>query len=204
MNQYKGPQFDLGMRGHLESFAELNIEASLVGRTALWQALEPCGGEFNPTTWTPMPALLAAGRGLAAKVATEGIDFPIMPLLGLDAAALAELSDTAFGFVSQNAQTADELAAITLRDFVEHSLDEGVAACLSEKGHSVLSSFAAFRLGEVAGSRCSSSDGRTHRRRSSSGSTAFHDRSGQGGCGRSNELGEGGRITPRGAAVGRA
>ena len=146
MNQYKGPQFDLGMRGHLESFAELNIEATLVGKAALWQALEPQAGKFNPTTWTPMPALLAAGRGLAAKLASEGLDFPIMPLLGLDAAALAELSDTAFGFVSQKAQTAEDLAAVTLRDFVEHSLDGVVAACLSEKATHILASFAAFRL----------------------------------------------------------
>ncbi|ESY48146.1 MULTISPECIES: hypothetical protein [unclassified Mesorhizobium] len=146
MNQYKGPQFDLGMRGHLDSFAEVNIEASLVGKPALWQAIKPGASEFNPTTWTPMPALLEAGRGLASKFASEGLDFPIMPLLGLDAGALAELSDTAFGFVSPKAQTAEELAVVTLREFVGYSLDADFASHLSETAANIVYAFAAFRL----------------------------------------------------------
>lgn len=146
MNQYKGPQFDLGMRGHLDSFAEVNIEATLVGKPALWRALDAGAGEFNPTTWTPMPDLLTAGRGLATKFGSEGLNFPIMPLLGLEPAALAELSDTAYGFVSLKAQTADELAAVTLRDFVDRSLEPEVVTCLSEKAVQVLFGFAAFRL----------------------------------------------------------
>lgn len=146
MNQFKGPQFDLGMRGHLESFAEVNVEASLVGQSALWQRSEPEAGKFNPTIWTPVPDLLASSRGLAAKFASEGLKFPIMPLLGLDAEALTELSDTAFGFVSQNAQTAEELAAVTMQDFLERSLDAAFVACLAEKAPQVLFAFAAFRL----------------------------------------------------------
>jgi hypothetical protein len=146
MNQFKGPQFDLGMRGHLESFAEVNIEASLVGQTALWQSCEPEAGRFNPTTWTPLPDLLSSGRGLAATFAEKGFDTQIMPLLGLDAEALAELSDTAFGFVSQSAQTAEDLSAVTMREFLERSLDAPIVACLVEKAPQVLYAFAAFRL----------------------------------------------------------
>lgn len=146
MNQFKGPQFDLGMRGHLDSFADVNIEASLVGQRALWKRSEPEAGTFNPTTWTPVPDLLASGRALAAKFASEGLEFPIMTLLGLNAEALAELSDTAFGFVSQKAQTAEDLAAVTLRDFVERSLDEELVRSLSDQAPRILFAFAAFRL----------------------------------------------------------
>jgi hypothetical protein len=55
MNQFKGPQFDLGMRGHRDSFADVNIDANLVGRASLWEDLTPQDGQFDPTTWTPLP-----------------------------------------------------------------------------------------------------------------------------------------------------
>ena len=145
MNQYKG-QFDLGMRGHLDSFADVNIDAPLVGRAALWKRLDATTGEFNPTTWTPMPVLLDAARKLAATLAEKGIDAPVMPIIGLETAALAELSDTAFGFLSLKAQTAEELAAVTLRDFLQRSLDEGFVECLLTKAPEILFGFAAFRL----------------------------------------------------------
>lgn len=146
MNQYKGPQFDLGMRGHLDSFADLNIDAALVGQAALWKRLEPQAGRFNPTTWTPLPNLLAAARGLAKEIAAQGQDAVLMPLLGLDATALAELSDTAFGFLNLKAETAEELAAVTVRDFVERSLDADVAEALLIKAPDIVFNLVAFRL----------------------------------------------------------
>lgn len=145
MNQYKG-QFDLGMRGHLDSFADVNIDAQLVGCPALWKQLDGPTGEFNPTTWTPMPALLNAARELAVTFEEKGIDAPIMPLIGLGTAALAELSDTAYGFVSLKAETAEELAAVTLREFLQRSLDSDSVDCLLPKSPEILFGFAAFRL----------------------------------------------------------
>lgn len=145
MNQYKG-QFDLGMRGHLDSFADVNIDAPLIARAALWRRLDAATGEFNPTTWTPMPVLLNAARKLAATLEEKGIDAPIMPIIGLETAALAELSDTAFGFLSLKAQTSEELAAVTLKEFLQRSLDDGYIDCLLAKAPEILFGFAAFRL----------------------------------------------------------
>jgi len=145
MNQYKG-QFDLGMRGHLDSFADLNIDAPLVGRAALWKQSEAAAGGFNPTTWTPMPVLLEAARKLAATLAEQGMDAPILPRIGLGTAAISELSDTAFGFLSQKAQTAEELAAVTTREFLQRSLEEVFVECLQAKAPDILFAFAAFRL----------------------------------------------------------
>jgi len=145
MNQYKG-QFDLGMRGHLDSFADLNIDAPLVGRGPLWKQLEAAEGEFNPTTWTPMPVLLEAARKLAATLAEQGVEAAVTPLVGLGTAAIAELSDTAFGFLSLKAQTAEELAAVTVREFLQRSLDAPFVECLLAKAPDILFGFAAFRL----------------------------------------------------------
>ena len=146
MNQYKGPQFDLGMRGHLDSFADTNIDAAMVGQPALWKRLEPQAGLFNPTTWTPLPVLVTAARDLAKKIAPHGQDAVVMPFLGLDAAALAELSDTAFGFLSLKAQTADELATLTVRNFVERSFDPEVAEAILVQAPDVAFNLVAFRL----------------------------------------------------------
>lgn len=147
MNQFKGPQFDLGMRGHLDSFADINIDAGLIGNAALWRDLEPAAGQFDPTTWTPLPKIFEAARGLSAKFAHVGLDAEIMSLIGLPEPALAELSDTAFGFVSPKAETTEQLAKVTIRDFLRRSLDDDdFVATLEMHTPSTLFDFAAFRI----------------------------------------------------------
>jgi hypothetical protein len=147
MNQFKGPQFDLGMRGHLDSHADLNVDANLIGRPSLWHDLEPAAGQFDPTTWTPLPLLLTAVRTLATDLEKAGLDAPIMDLLGLPEPALAELSDTAFGFVDSKAETTDELAKVTVRSFLSQALrDETLLKALEAHSPKTLFSFAAFRI----------------------------------------------------------
>ncbi len=147
MNQFKGPQFDLGMRGHSDSHADLNVDASLVGLPALWHDLESAAGQFDPTTWTPLPSLLAAVRTLAADLEKAGLNATMMDLLGLPEPALAELSDTAFGFVDSKAETADELAKVTVRGFLRQALrDDVLMKALEAYSPKTLFSFAAFRI----------------------------------------------------------
>jgi hypothetical protein len=147
MNQFKGPQFDLGMRGHLDSHADLNVDANLVGRPALWRDLEPAEGQFNPTTWTPLPSLVAAVGTLATDLAKAGFDATMMDLLGLPEPALAELSDTAFGFVDSKAETTEELAKVSVRGFLSQALrDEVLMKALEAHSPKTLFSFAAFRI----------------------------------------------------------
>ena len=145
MNQFKGPQFDLGMRGHLDSFADVNLDAGLIDIPALWQFVS-AKREFNPTTWTPLPVRFKAGRWLSQKLKRAGLDAAIAPLLGLNKDALERLSDTAFGFLSTKAESSSELADVTVRDFLERSLGpdqvEHWVACAEE----YLYGFAAFRL----------------------------------------------------------
>ncbi len=145
MNQFKGPQFDLGMRGHLDSHADINVDAELIGCRALWEDV-PAEGEFKPTTWTLLPDLLAAARDLAEKLSSGGMDAAIMPILGLEEEALAELSDTAFGFLSSEAETANDLASVTVRKFLDRSLNANIVECLSNHAAELLFNFAAFRI----------------------------------------------------------
>lgn len=146
MNQFKGPQFDLSMRGHLDSFADLNIDAALVGQAALWRHLSPAEGQFDPTIWTPLPVLLGVGEKFRDALTDAGFDAPILPLLGLDAPALTELSDTAFGFLSLEAKTADDLLSLTIRQFLERSLDKKVFPRLADVAPRYAFNFAAYRI----------------------------------------------------------
>ncbi len=146
MNQFKGPQFDLGMRGHLDSFADVNIDANLVGRGALWNDVEPAELQFDPTTWTPLPKLLAAARGLSAALEADGFDTQIVPAIGLAEDALSLLSDTAYGFLSLEAETAVHLAGFTVGDFLRRSLSEDLVETLSKHVPKILFDFAAFRI----------------------------------------------------------
>lgn len=147
MNQFKGPQFDLGMRGHLDSYADVNIDATLIGSAALWRDVKPTEGQFDPTIWTPLPKLLDVARGLSAALEEAGFEAKIMNLVGLPEAALAELSDTAFGFVDLKAETAEQLANVTVRDFLQRSLGEHAPLdTLQAHAPKVLFDLAAFRI----------------------------------------------------------
>ncbi len=146
MNQYKGAQFDLGMRGHLESFADFNVDAELVGSASLWKKIAPTASEFNPTTWTPLTDFLAAAQEFATTLETAGFDANLMHIMGLEQDALVELSDTAFGFLSVDAETTDDLAALTLREFLRRSLEDDVVEYMSANAEKLLFGFAAFRL----------------------------------------------------------
>jgi hypothetical protein len=135
------------MRGHLDSFADVNVDAGLVGRAALWRDLEPAAGQFDPTTWTPLPKLFVSARGLSADFEEVGFDAKIMSVIGLPEAALAELSDTAFGFMNLKAETTDQLAKVSARDFLKQSLgDDGLVATLEAHAPKTLFDFAAFRV----------------------------------------------------------
>lgn len=121
LNQFKGSQFDLGLRGHLDSFADLNLDADLIGNPAIWKPVD-ADGSFNPTTWTPLPMICELGRKLSEKFRQNGLEQPLAPVLGLSADAATRLSDTAFEFLDLDAETADDLVRVTLESFLKRSL----------------------------------------------------------------------------------
>ena len=145
MNQYKGAPFDLGMRGHLDSFADLNVAATLISQEALWKDVAPAEGLLKPTTWVALADLVDGAARLTEKLVEVGRGQPIHEVLGLKEDALPLLSDTAYGFVSSTVEDAKGLAATTVEDFLKYSLNEQEFAFI-ETDDTYANGFAAFRL----------------------------------------------------------
>jgi hypothetical protein len=122
MNQYAdSAAFDLEMLGHLDSFADLNIHSSLAGSPALWGAARN-SETFAPWTWPNIGGAIAGRRKLIER-ASQNIDVPLLEFLDFPAKQVAVLSDEAVGFLSAKAATAEELAEMSLRSFLEQSTE---------------------------------------------------------------------------------
>ncbi len=114
LNQYPGAQFDLGMRGHPESVADLNVDGDLIGVPGLWHT--PPWAGFRPFSWPVLPDLVRRHRELA-EVVRDGLDEPILSKLGFGGEDVQHLSDTAFGFLDPGAKVVEELRKVTFRDY---------------------------------------------------------------------------------------
>jgi hypothetical protein len=118
LNQYLEAQFDLSLRGHLESFADLNVDGDLIGCHGLWRA-GPWQG-FRPWHW---PVLSDAAAKFKRRVAflshPDNLNAPILDTLKMTASNANRLSDTAFGFLAPDASSYDELARTTFADFIK-------------------------------------------------------------------------------------
>jgi hypothetical protein len=79
-NRDSSAVFDLTLRGHPQSFADLNVASSQIGNPALW-----CGdrGKFRPWNW---PCLKHAPTRARSRVESivDALDQPILNFLGLD------------------------------------------------------------------------------------------------------------------------
>jgi len=146
LNQFiKEPQFDLGMRGHLHSFADINLNSELIGYPSLWSQTG-IDGEFNPTTWTPLPKLVDASKWLTCKIQEVGMDAPIMPIIGLENDVLHQLSDYAYETIDQSARTDDDLAKLTIRDYLYGIIGTELTDILSKNSGNIHLNFASFRI----------------------------------------------------------
>jgi hypothetical protein len=118
LNQFIESQFDLGLRGHLESFADLNLDASLVSNQGLWQANKWEG--FRPWHW---PVLDRAVSKMTARLkqlsSRPALETPIIAALGMTVTDVSRLSDTAFGFIAPDVETFGELEKQTFVDFLK-------------------------------------------------------------------------------------
>ena len=117
LNQYLEAQFDLGLRGHMESFADLNVEGDLIGRQGLWR--EGPWDDFRPWHW---PLLSEAAEKFKKRVAfltdPAHLNSPVVEVLKMDVADAGRLSDTAFGFLAPAATSFEVLSRTTFADFI--------------------------------------------------------------------------------------
>ncbi len=117
LNQYAEAQFDLSLRGHIESHADLNVDGRLVGHLGLWR----CGPweQFRPWHWPVLVDAVISFRSRAANLASNAnLSHPISEALGMFPPDGARLSDTAFGFLAPGAESFDALAQTTFEGFI--------------------------------------------------------------------------------------
>lgn len=122
MNQYADrAMFDLEMLGHLESFADLNIDSSLAGSRQLWGELRD-GKTFAPWTWPDIAKAITHRKALTERL-QGSFDRPLLEVLEFPKQHVAALSDEAVGFLSVQATGVDELAAMSVREFLMQSTE---------------------------------------------------------------------------------
>ena len=120
LNQYPQAQFDLRLRGNLESHADLNVDAELVEAPGLWQ--DPPWQGFRPWKWQTL--LRAVGTQRERERVVEGeLDRSILDTLGMGNEDASRLSDSAFGFLSPNANSFQSLRDVTFWSFLGNAAE---------------------------------------------------------------------------------
>lgn len=144
-NQYREAHFDLSLRGHLSSHADLNLKADLLGTPGLWT--DPPWKGFRPWHWQTLYRAVETQEA-RQKVVREHFDKPIVEVLGMEKEDMARLSDTAFGFVASSAGDWEGIRRQTFRSFVRGSANDRSAIAHFEANVETTSSFAASRIGK--------------------------------------------------------
>jgi hypothetical protein len=143
LNQYPEAQFDLSLRGHIVSHADLNIDAHLMKNAGLWSP--PPWEGFRPWAWEVLGAAVARQKK-RLKDLEKGLSQPIINLIGMTAEDASSLSDGAFGFIAPKAKNFQELAAQTFDLFLGTTTDGKDAHSLGGKGSAAACRFAAARV----------------------------------------------------------
>jgi hypothetical protein len=120
LNQfYRKPSFDLTLKGHPESFADLNMHDSQIHNQGLWK--EPWKG-FRPWTWPLLPKAIQKYDNRIKEV-LPALNEPIIPFLGLTN-IVRLLPRATVEFIESNGRKPEET---TFRQFVEES-NQGLQA----------------------------------------------------------------------------
>ena len=137
LNQFLGVDFDLSLRGHMQSYADLNINSEILATPGLWRS--PPWEGFRPWVWQTLSKAVKTQRA-REKMVEENWKNSIVNTLGMREEDAERLSATAFGFIARQAKDFDSLVEVTFRDFlsgtlnkrdVEASLDTGSAVRLA-------------------------------------------------------------------------
>lgn len=143
LNQYSKVDFDLSMSGHLTSFADANVDSLTVGEPALWLAASEI--DFRPSYWSPLLDVLPARRDCAAAFA-EALDAPMLAQIGLRPGDLRGISDDAFSFLSETADSLAALAEISGRAFLAKILGADEAEALIASSPTIAANLLVSRL----------------------------------------------------------
>ncbi len=120
-NQFQGVHFDLSLRGHLSSHADLNLDACLLDTPGLWA--DPPWDGFRPWHWQTLHRAVETQNARRQLVA-EHFDEAIVDVLGMREEDLLGLSDTAVGFIAPDARDWEGVRTHTFKSFAQ-SLGNG-------------------------------------------------------------------------------
>jgi hypothetical protein len=119
LNQFVGTDFDLTLKGHPDSFADLNVNGKHIDDQGLWR--EPWKGTgFRPWAWSLLPKALVTFEGRVTELlepignTKRGLDEPILSFLGLERIAEV-LPRSTLEFIQTRKRRVTET---TFRDFV--------------------------------------------------------------------------------------
>ena len=157
VNQFQEAQFDLSLRGHLGSHADLNLDAALLDRPGLW-ADPPWGDGFRPWHWQTLYRAVdtqAARQDWVHRYWQK----PIVDALGMRDDDINRLTDSAFGFIAPNStdgqdllprserdRSVEELRKHTFEDFALSRVNRANVAAFADQH--VASRFASARIGK--------------------------------------------------------
>lgn len=145
LNQYPQAQFDLRLRGNLESHADLNVDAELIGEPGLWQ--DPPWEGFRPWKWQTLFRAVVTQRE-REKVVEAELEHSILDTLGMGNEDVSRLSDSAFGFLSPNAESFGSLRDVTFRSFLENATDRRDAKVIWESNKDAAVRVVSARIGK--------------------------------------------------------
>lgn len=145
LNQFGDNAFDLSLRGHPESYADLNIGASQLDNRGLWE--DNVAG-FRPWSWPILPEAASAFRKCVKELLKDNnLDKPLLSFLGFDDELTKMLSRSTLEFIEEKSRKADPPEKMTSRQFVLRS-ENGLRGKDSEKPPNVeqLAHIAAARI----------------------------------------------------------
>lgn len=149
-NQFPGPHFDLSLRGHLSSHADLNLRADLLDTPGLWT--DPPWNGFRPWHWQTLHLAVETQRA-RQRLVRDHFEDPIVEVLGMCDEDFLRLSDTAVGFIAPNARDWGDVCKWTFRKWTLDSFagrpTNGLSASvLLEADEEAAYRFTASRVGK--------------------------------------------------------
>ena len=145
VNQFQDAQFDLSLRGHFTSHADLNLDATLLDTPGLWT--DPRWVGFRPWHWQTLYRAVDTQASREAWV-NDHWGEPIVDALGMRDDDVARLTDTAFGFIAPDSTDERQLRQCTFKDFVCRPAHGRNVAALAEANPGDASRFVAARIGK--------------------------------------------------------
>ena len=145
INQFPGMQFDLSLRGHIASHADLNIDGELLANPGLWQ--NPPWDGFRPWSWETLSQAVKTHKE-RINIVSDALDKPIVEVFGMQSNDISRLSDSAFGFVAPDAKELSSFETTTFREFISKASGDRDLESLLEFNKKSALRFIAARIGK--------------------------------------------------------